>query len=141
MRAHNGGHRHAEGHIHGASGHDPNRHDASISCFAIVRDKPFPAVALTLLLEILAEHCGADLLRMKGIIQIAETPDRPAVVHGVQHVFHPPIWLDAWPSADRRSRLVFIGRDLSRRWIEAVIAAIEAEVADVGTAAALNRLG
>jgi G3E family GTPase len=117
---------------HDSSGHDPNRHDASISCFAIVREKPFPAVALTLLLEILAEHCGADLLRMKGILQIAESPEKPAVVHGVQHVFHPPVWLEAWPSADRRSRLVFIGRNLSRRWIEAVIAAIEAEVADVG---------
>ncbi len=124
---------HAHGHAHDRSRHDPNRHDASISCFAIVRDAPFPAVALTLLLEILAEHCGADLLRMKGILQIAENPEKPAVLHGVQHVFHPPVWLDAWPSADRRSRLVFIGRNLSRRWIEAVIAAIEAEVADVRT--------
>jgi G3E family GTPase len=122
-----------EGHAHAiGQRHDPNRHDAAISCFAIVREKPFPAVALTLLLEILAEHCGADLLRMKGILQIAENPDKPAVVHGVQHVFHPPVWLEAWPSADRRSRLVFIGRNLSRRWIEGAIAAIEAEVADVG---------
>ena len=121
---------HMHGHAHPRT-HDPNRHDAAISCFAIVREKPIPAVALTLLLEILAEHCGADLLRMKGILAIVESPERPAVVHGVQHVFHAPVWLDAWPSADRRSRLMFIVRDIPRAWIEAVIAAIEAEVADV----------
>ena len=123
---------HDHGHHHA---HDPNRHDAAISCFAIVREKPIPAVVLTLLLEILAEHCGADLLRMKGILAIAESPERPAAVHGVQHVFHAPVWLDAWPSADRRSRLVFIVRNIPQAWIEAVIAAIEAEVAEVAAAA------
>ena len=120
-----------DGHAHAkAHSNDLNRHDAAISTFAIVREAPFPAVALPLLLEILAEHCGADLLRMKGILNIKESPDRPAVVHGVQHVFQAPVWLEAWPSGDRRSRLVFIGRDLSRRWIEAVVAAIDAEVAE-----------
>ena len=72
-------------------------HHADISCFAILREAPIRAVALTLLLEILAEHCGADLLRLKGIVNIAESPDRPAVIHGVQHVFHPPAWLERWP--------------------------------------------
>jgi len=106
-------------------------HHAGISCFAILRHEPFKAVALTLLLEALAEHCGADLLRLKGIVNIAENPDRPAVIHGVQHVFHPPVWLDRWPSRDRRSRLVCIGRDIQQAWIEALIHAIEAEVAEV----------
>ena len=106
-------------------------HHAGISCFAILRHEPFKAVALTLLLEALAEHCGADLLRLKGIVNIAENPDRPAVIHGVQHVFHPPVWLDRWPSRDRRTRLVCIGRDIQQAWIEALIHAIEAEVAEV----------
>jgi G3E family GTPase len=108
--------------------HDRNRHDAEISCFALVRDQPIRAVALTLFLEALAEHCGADLLRLKGIVRIAESPDRPAVIHGVQHVFHPPAFLERWPSADRRSRLVFITREIPRDFVEALLAAIEAEV-------------
>ena len=111
--------------------HAHANHDADITCFAVLRDEPIRAVALTLLLECLADHCGADLLRLKGLVNVAESPDRPAVIHGVQHVFHPPAWLERWPSADRRSRLVVIGRGLRQAWVEAVLAAIEAEVAEV----------
>jgi G3E family GTPase len=111
---------------HGA--HDRSPHGGRTKCFALTRDQPIPAVALTLFLEALAEHCGADLLRLKGIVGIAESPDRPAVIHGVQHVFHPPAFLDRWPSDDRRSRLVFIARDLPREFAESLLDAIEAEV-------------
>jgi len=51
---------------------------------------------------------GPNLLRVKGIVKLAETPDRPVVIHGVQHVFHPPATLAAWPDPDHRTRLVFI---------------------------------
>ena len=91
-------------------GHSHARHDADIKTYAIVRQEPIRAVALTLFLEALAEHCGADILRLKGIVNILESPDRPAVIHGVQHVFHAPAWLDRWPSDDRSSRIVFITR-------------------------------
>ena len=96
-----------------------------------MRAQPVHAVTLTLLLEVLAEHCGGDLLRLKGIVNVAESPDRPAVIHGVQHVFHPPAWLDRWPSEDRRTRLVCIVRDIPRAWIEALLEALEAEVREV----------
>jgi G3E family GTPase len=105
-----------------------HRHEREISTFAIVAREPIHAVTLTLLLEVLAEHCGGDLLRMKGIVNVAEWPERPAVIHGVQHVFHPPAWLPAWPSPDRRSRLVFIVRRIPRAWIEALLEALEIEV-------------
>jgi G3E family GTPase len=111
--------------------HTHGHHDAEISAYTVTRTQPIQAVALTLFLETLAEHCGADLLRLKGIVNIAESPERPAVIHGVQHVFHAPAWLDRWPSADRRSRMVFITRRIPRRWVEALIEAISAEVADV----------
>ena len=114
-----------------ARARSPGGHAAEISCFAILREEPLRAVTLTLLLEALAEHCGGDLLRLKGIVNVAESPDRPAVIHGVQHVFHPPAWLDRWPSADRRTRLVFIVRDIPQAWIEALLAALEAEVEEV----------
>jgi G3E family GTPase len=116
-----------EAHAHHGP-HDINRHDERIACFALLRDEPIPAVALTLFLEVLAEHCGADLLRLKGIVAIAESPERPAVIHGVQHMFHAPAFLERWPSDDRRSRLVFIARDLPREFAEALLDAIEAEV-------------
>ena len=83
----------------------------------------------------LAEHCGADLLRLKGIVAIAESPDRPAVVHGVQHMFHPVAFLDRWPSDDRRSRLVFIARGLPRDFAETLLDAIEAEVRETAASA------
>jgi G3E family GTPase len=44
---------------------------------------------------------------MKGIVNVLEDPDRPAVIHGVQHVYYAPEWLERWPSPDRRTRLVF----------------------------------
>jgi G3E family GTPase len=113
-------------------GADPDAHDHhyGIETYAVVRVEPLRAVTLTLFLEAIAEHCGADLLRLKGIVNILECPDRPAVVHGVQHVFHPPNWLPRWPSGDRRSRMIFITRGIPRGWIEALLAAIEAEVVE-----------
>jgi len=116
--------------VNEAREHSHDRH-AGVTTFALVRDAPIRAVALTLFLEALAEHCGADLLRLKAIVQVAEYPEKPAVLHGVQHVFHPPAWLERWPSGERRSRLVFITRRVPRAWVEALLDAIEAEVAEV----------
>jgi G3E family GTPase len=115
--------------------HPHDHHDAEIRPYAIVREEPIRAVTLTLFLEALAEHCGSDLLRLKAIVNIAESPDHPAVVHGVQHVFHTPAWLDRWPSEDRRSRLIFIARRLPQRWVDVLLAAIDAEVAAAEVAA------
>ena len=84
-------------------------------------------MTLALLLSALAENCGADLLRMKGIVHVAEEPDRPAVIHGVQHVYHAPVWLERWPSADRRTRMVFIGRNLRESWVKSLIDLLDAE--------------
>ena len=94
-------------------------------------DRPVRAVALTLFLQALAETMGPDLLRLKGIVAVAEAPDTTAVVHGVQHVFHPMRWLDAWPDGTRQSRLVLIGKRLSTGWVEALLETIEDEVAQV----------
>jgi len=102
-----------------------------VNTYAIVRRDPIRAVTLTLFLEALCEHCGADLLRLKGIVNILESPNRPAVIHGVQHVFHPPSWLARWPSEDRYSRIVFITRSVPRGWVNALLEALDAEVTAV----------
>ncbi len=120
--------RHWLGEAPHAHAHQLDGHATDIACFAVLRDKPIPAATLSLFLEALADHCGADILRMKGIVNIAEDPDRPAVIHGVQHVFHPPAWLERWPSQDRSSRLVFISRRIPQRWVEALLDVIDAEV-------------
>ncbi len=118
-----------------AHGHADHYHEAEIKTYTVMRTAPIQAVALTLFLEALAEYCGANLLRLKGILNIAECLDRPAVIHGVQHVFHAPAWLDRWPSADHRTRMVFITRIIPRRWVELLLEAICAEVADVSAPA------
>jgi G3E family GTPase len=102
----------ADAHHHGHHHHDVNRHDDHIRAFALTHDKPIPAGTLDMFLELLRAQHGPNLLRMKGIVQLAESPDEPLVLHGVQHVFHPPSRLPAWPDGDRSSRLVFIVRDL-----------------------------
>ena len=112
-------------------GHAHPRHDADIKTYAIVRREPIRAVALTLFLEALTEHCGNDILRLKGVVNVLESPDRPAVIHGVQHVFHAPAWLDRWPSDDHSSRIVFITRRLPQRWVEVLLEAINEEAAGV----------
>lgn len=97
----------------------------------MTRDKPISAQALTVFLEMLIASRGADLLRVKGLLNIAERPGKPAVLHGVQHVFHPVVWLDAWPSEDRRSRLVFITRDIPQATIEKLLDALDLASPDV----------
>lgn len=113
-----------------ADGHAGHHHRDDITSFCIVRDEPVGAVTLALFLSALAENCGADLLRMKGIVHVAEQPDSPAVIHGVQHVYHAPVWLERWPSDDRRTRMVFIGRHIRESWVRGLIDLLDAEVAE-----------
>ena len=65
---------------------------------------------------------GTDVLRVKGLLNVAGN-DNPVVIHGVQHLVHPPVHLAAWPDGDRRSRLVFIVRDIAQSEIERSLAA------------------
>ena len=102
-------------------------HSSGISSFTVVRGS-LHAATLALFLSVLAENCGSDLLRMKGIVSITEEPDRPAVIHGVQHVYHAPEWLERWPSEDRKTRMVFIGRNVRESWVRAVLELLEVEV-------------
>ena len=71
-----------------------------------------------------------DLLRPKVIVALSDRPDQPVVLHGVQHLFHPPVLLPEWPSDDRRTRMVFITRDLPREVIEQTLTAFEDAVAE-----------
>ena len=58
-------------------------------------------------------------------MNVAGRPETPAVIHGVQHLFHPVQWLDSWPDEDRRTRIVFITRDIPQSSIEGFLDALE----------------
>ena len=113
---HDHAHHHCEGDACGHDSHDA--HDAAVSSYSLVIDEPIRRDAFARWLDYVAALKGEDLLRFKAIVNVAEQPDAPVVVHGVQHVFHPPITLAGWPSTDRRSRLVFIVRGIPREIIE-----------------------
>lgn len=122
-RDHHHPHVHAHDHAHD-HGHDhAHRHDSKIRMFTVATGEPIPAATLELFLELLRSAHGPKLLRMKGIVQIAEEPEEPVVLHMVQHVLHPQARLLAWPSADRRSRLVFVTNDLDPSVIRRLLAA------------------
>jgi len=104
---------------------DVNRHDERIRAFCITRDRPMSWSALSGWLDALASMRGDDLLRVKAIVALADRPAQPVVLHGVQHLFHPPVLLPAWPDDDHRTRIVFITRDLPQEMIEESLAAFE----------------
>lgn len=106
------------GHAHGHHAHDVNRHDESIRAFCLTSAEPVRQGALDMFLDLLRSSQGAKLLRVKGLVALAEDPEHPVVIHGVQHVVHVPAILDKWPSDDRRSRLVFIVDGLDRSFVE-----------------------
>jgi G3E family GTPase len=116
------GHAHAHDHDHAASGghdrHDVNRHDAHIRAFCLTSERPVRRGALDMFLDLLRATHGPKLLRVKGLVALADDPDHPVVIHGVQHVLHVPAVLPGWPDADRRSRLVLIVRDLDKAYVE-----------------------
>lgn len=118
---HDHGHDHGHDHTHGHHDHDVNCHDSSIYATCLTFDEPLQAHAFERWLDILVAFKGAAILRVKGIVNIAGE-DRPVVIHGVQHVFHPPILLETWPSDDRRTRLVFITRNVTPDELQGTLA-------------------
>ena len=98
-------------------------HDASIRSFCLWFDQPFTWDSFSAAVQVLTSLRGSDLLRVKGLVNVAGEPG-PVVVQGAQHVFHPPVTLEAWTSDDRRSRIVFITRNLSRESVESLFAAV-----------------
>ncbi len=100
-------------------------HDGRIHSFCLTYEKPLHWSGIGMCLEMLIGTRGENLLRVKGILNLVGQ-DRPVVIHGVQHMFHEPMLLPAWPPGDpKTSRIVFITRDLSRETIEEGLLAFE----------------
>jgi G3E family GTPase len=117
-RSHAHQHEHGHhGHEHHHHAHDVNRHDERIRAFCLTSDEPIRQGALDMFLDLLRSSQGAKLLRVKGLVALAEDPEHPVVIHGVQHVIHVPAVLPKWPSDDRRSRMVFIVNDVDPGYV------------------------
>ncbi len=121
-------------HDHAGHHHDVSRHDAHIHSFAFTQSAPISPQALELFFELLTSYHGPNLLRMKGIVKLADDPARPVVVHQVQHVFHPPVRLDRWPDDNHDTRLVFIVKDIDKRMIEELFQAFTDPLTGSGAA-------
>jgi G3E family GTPase len=100
------------GHVHGHG----NRHD-DIRAVALSLDEPVDWTMFGIWLTMLLHRHGNEVLRVKGILNVADA-ETPVAIHGVQHLVHPPTHMTAWPDTDRRSRLVFIVKGLSPAAIE-----------------------
>lgn len=122
------------GHSHDHHGHDHDhhhdvsRHDDHIRSFSFTEANAISPQGLELFMELLKSYHGANLLRMKGIVKVSDDPARPVVLHGVQHVFHPPVRLAAWPDGDERTRLVFIVKDIEKPMIEGLFRAFTDQI-------------
>ncbi|MEO0425900.1 MAG: GTP-binding protein [Pseudomonadota bacterium] len=119
---HDAGHDHQDHHHHHHH-HDTNRHGDDIHAFCVILDEPVPTKGFTTALELLIANQGPELLRVKGVVCLAEKPERPLVIHGAQHVFHDPIVLDQWPDDDRRTRLVFITKGVGQEPVDTFLRA------------------
>ncbi|HEY6023465.1 MAG TPA: GTP-binding protein [Pseudolabrys sp.] len=113
-------HDHEHDHHNGSSRH------GDIRSFSVVRDDKVTFAGLEVWMGMLGEVRGPDLLRIKGIVNVG---GRPIVVQAVQHMFHPLYELPEWPNDDRRSRIVFITRNVPREQIERTLDALSLDIA------------
>jgi G3E family GTPase len=104
---------------------DSAAHTDDIASFVLIEDEPIAWDAFARTMETLIALRGPDLLRVKGFLNVAGCAG-PVVVQFVQHLAHPPVELDRWPDDDRRSRVVFIARNLSERQVKGLFAAVRA---------------
>lgn len=117
--------RRAAEHGHEHHAHDVNRHDDHVQSFCFHYDRPIQRSGLMVWLNMLADLRGADLLRVKGILNVE---GKPVIVHAVQTIIHEPVLLERWPSADQRSRIVMIVRDMERSELERTFDAFQFSV-------------
>ena len=100
-------------------------HDAAIRAFSLRFDQPFTWDSLNAALQTLTMLRGPDLLRVKGIVNVAGESG-PVILQAAQHVIHPPVTLESWRDADRSTRIVFIVRNITRESVESLFTAVGA---------------
>lgn len=102
-------------------------HSDGIGSFVMTEETPMPWAVFARSMDTLMQLRGPDLLRVKGFLDV-EGCKGPVLVQFVQHLAHPPVELDAWPDANRQSRVVFITRNISEHQVRTLVQAIRALV-------------
>lgn len=108
-------------------------HTADVHAVSLTIDQPLKKAILDLWLDTANSLAGPELLRMKGLVSV-EGETGPLVIHGVQHILHPPLQLQRWPSDDHRTRVVFIARNAPAGVIEGCVATLKSIAAGGGSA-------
>ena len=112
-----GGHDHHDHHDHDHD-HDHDDPYGGIVSVSLRAGRPIDEGRFDAWISRLLQDRGPDILRFKGVIDMAGAQER-FVIHGV-HMLVEGGYAGPWRSgADRASRLVFIGRDLPRAELEA----------------------
>ncbi|HMF23335.1 MAG TPA: GTP-binding protein [Pseudolabrys sp.] len=102
-------------------------HSDGISSFVLIHDRPMPWTVFAKTMDALMQLRGADLLRIKGFLDVAGCKG-PVIVQFVQHLAHPPVELEQWPDDIRGTRVVFITRNISEAQVRGLLAAMKALV-------------
>lgn len=110
-----------------------------IENFVLTRESPLVREEAQFLLDGIAQNLGPALLRVKGLVNIAEEPGRPAVIQGAQHLLHTMSWLDRWPDGDHRTRIVFITQGIPKENLKDVIELLDRVSSRTAKARALGR--
>ncbi len=102
---------------------DPRFHlyAKGVESFVLLRDNPLSRDELQFLLDGISQNLGSSLLRVKGLVNVAEEPGKPAIIQGAQQLLHTMTWLDAWPDSDQRTRVVFITQGIVRDRLKEII--------------------
>jgi G3E family GTPase len=100
-------------------------HSDGIASFVIETAEALKWPTFARAMETLTALRGADLLRVKGLLDIAGCRG-PVVVQYVQHLAHPPVELERWPDDNHASRIVFITRNIPERQVRDLFAAVRA---------------
>jgi G3E family GTPase len=114
-------HSHHEHDHDGGHPHSSHLEGRGIENFVLTRETPLTRDEAQFLLDGIGQNLGAGLLRVKGLVNIAEEPGRPAVIQGAQHLLHTMTWLDRWPDGDHRSRIIFITQGIPRDSLKDII--------------------
>lgn len=125
-------HDHHDHDDHDREHHDHRHHhhyDDRVATVSLVHDRPVSFSTIEMFLDLLRSTQGNKLLRMKGVIELAEDPDRPLVIHGVQTLLHPPARLPGWPEGPRGTRIVIIAFDMPEDYVRRLFTAFTGEPA------------
>ncbi|MBT9244030.1 GTP-binding protein [Gemmobacter fulvus] len=117
---------------HGHHAHSANNHGDSVTAFCFMADQPIEARVMQMAIGALQQTFGPDLLRLKGLVEIAELPGRPTVFHVVQHILSPPRSLPVWPEGMEGSRLVVIAAGPGRNQLPPMLTTFLPELRQVG---------